>query len=192
MRDRDTRALPWRSIDVVAHKALTPEDTSSLKHLFDAEYFDDFGEWDPAQPYGYAPHDLHVVARSDEGIVGHVGWGRRTIGVDDASLVIAGVGGVLVSPQARGLDLGKRMLAYAATSMRSAGGIDFGYLGCREQVVPFYESCGWHRIVAAERSIARDGMPVEDEPGQPLLVLPVERDLASWPAGTVDLRGRAW
>ena len=180
------------SIDIVAHEELTSEDRSQLQLLFDDEYFHEFGEWDPSQPYGYAPHDLHVIARSDDAAVGHVGWARRTIDVGDAEVAIAGVGGVLISRLARGKRLGGRMLADAARSMRDAGGIDFGYLGCREEVVPFYESCGWHRIRARERSIGREEIPVEDEPGQPLLVLPVERELASWPAGTVDLRGRAW
>ncbi|MFB7251910.1 GNAT family N-acetyltransferase [Microbacterium sp. NPDC056234] len=180
------------SIDIVAHEELTFEDRSQLKRLFDAEYFDEFGEWDPGQPYGYAPHDVHVVARSDDAVDGHVGWARRTIGVADAEVAIAGVGGVLISARARGRRLGERLMAHAMRSMRDAGGIDFGYLGCREEVVPFYESCGWRRIRTAERSIGRDGMPVEDEPGQPLLVLPIEREFGTWPVGTVDLRGRAW
>jgi predicted N-acetyltransferase YhbS len=179
-------------IDVVAHGVLSSDDLARLRDLFDAEYLDDFGEWNPAQPYGYAPHDVHVIARSDGRVVGHVGWARRTIGVGDSDVAVAGVGGVLISERARGRSLGKRMLAETARSMHESGGIAFGYLGCREQVVPFYESCGWHRIVVAERSIARDGTPVEDAPGQPILVLPVERELTSWPPGSVDLRGRAW
>ena len=180
------------SIDVVVHEALTAEDLAQLRRLFDDEYLDAFGSWDPAQPYGYAPHDVHVMARTDAGIAGHVGWARRTIGVGNADVVIAGVGGVLITERARGQRLGNRMLARAAQTMNDAGGIDFGYLGCREEVVRFYESCGWHRIRATERSIGRDGILVEDPPGPPLLVFPVKRDRATWPPGAVDLRGRAW
>lgn len=83
-------------------------------------------------------------------------------------------------------------MASAAKSMKAASGIAFGYLGCREEVVSFYTSCGWTRISAAERSIDRSGRPSEDPPGQPLLILPVEVEVADWPAGAVDLRGRAW
>ncbi|WP_460799200.1 GNAT family N-acetyltransferase [Microbacterium sp. GXF0217] len=179
-------------IDVVPHGSLTSDEIAGLRHLFDAEYLDEHGEWDPAQPYGYAPHDVHVIARWDGRIVGHVGWERRTIGIGDVDATVAGVGGMLVSAQVRGLALGIRMLAIAARSMQDAGGIAYGYLGCREEVASFYRSCGWQRIVVAERSIARDGSPVVDEPGQPVLVLPIEHDMASWPAGAVDLRGRAW
>ncbi len=43
---------------------------------FDSEY-QEFGEWDPQQPYGYAPHDVHIMARNEGRVVGHVGWARR-------------------------------------------------------------------------------------------------------------------
>ncbi|MGQ3384199.1 GNAT family N-acetyltransferase [Glutamicibacter sp. TV12E] len=180
------------SIAVVAHGELTAENVNELRRLFDQEYLHDCGSWNPYQPYGYAPHDFHVIARSVDSVVGHVGWARRTIGVGNAEWVIAGVGGVLISECARGEQLGKRLMTSAAQSMLEAGGIDFGYLGCREEVVPFYRSCGWSRVMAAERSIGRDGLAVDDPPGQPLLVLPIVSELSAWPAGTIDLRGRAW
>lgn len=57
-----------------------------------------------------------------------------------------------------------------AGSIADARGIDFGYLGCREAVVPFHVACGWVRIVAAERSIDRHGRAVCAEPYQHILV----------------------
>jgi aminoglycoside 2'-N-acetyltransferase I len=180
------------AIDVVAHSSLTVDDVAGLRRLFDAEYQQGFGDWDPDLPYGYAPHDFHIVARQGGKIVGHVGWARRAIRVGDREMVIAGVGGVMVSYRARGERLGGRLMNRAEESMTDAGGISFGYLGCREEVVSFYTVCGWTRIFAAERSIGRAGQPVFDPPGQPLLVLPIEHRLASWPGGEVDLRGRAW
>ena len=180
------------SITAVTHAALSPSEVEELRRMFDDEYLDQFGMWDPKEPYGYAGHEVHVVARAYDTVVGHVGWARRLIEVGDSEVVIAGVGGVLVSSQARGSHLGERLMRCAAGSMSDAGGVEFGYLGCREDVVPFYVSCGWHRVSAPERSISRRGLPVLDRAGPPLLVLPVERELASWPEGTIDLRGRAW
>ena len=82
-------------------------------------------------------------------------------------------------------------MSWAAQSMRDRGRVAFGYLGCREPVVPFYESCGWTRIRARERSVGCEGEPVVQEPGPPILVLPVA-PLEMWPEGDINLRGRAW
>ncbi|WP_110589284.1 GNAT family N-acetyltransferase [Microbacterium suaedae] len=184
--------MKHHSIEVIAHKEITETDLGELRRLFDSEYLEDFGEWDQEQPYGYAPHDAHVMARIDDRVVGHVGWTRREIAVGTETVAIAGVGGVLVCDEARGQRLGVDLMELAARSMRDHGGVSFGYLGCREQVVPFYLSCGWARIVASERSIGRDGEPVVDEPGQPILIRPITTSLELWPEGDIDLRGRAW
>lgn len=85
----------------------------------------------------------------------------------------AGVGSVLISADARGMRLGGELMGWAVQSMRDRGRVAFGYLGCREQVVPFYESCGWKRVRPRERSLGRTGESVVDEPGPPILVLPI-------------------
>ena len=179
-------------IDTVPHDRLTAHDVEHLRELFDDEYLVQFGEWDPDQPYGYAPHDLHVIARLGDDVVGHVGWARRTIGVGTAEVVIAGVGGVLIAPLARGEGAGMELMAAAAASMKEPGDIGFGYLGCRDEVVPFYASCGWQRVAALEKSTDRVGQPVTQPAGPPILLLPVGAPVHSWPAGAIDLRGRAW
>lgn len=99
--------------------------------------------------------------------------------------------GTLISADARGMRLGRELMSRAAQSMRDRGRLAFGYSGCREQVVPFHESCGWKRILARETSIGRDGESVVDELGPPILILPIA-PLETWPDGDVDLRGRAW
>lgn len=55
-----------------------------------------------------------------------------------------------------------------------------------------YESCGWSRVSAVEHSIDRAGQPVVQTPGPPLLTLALDPKPRSWPAGPIDLRGRAW
>lgn len=174
----------------IPHDRLSPSDIAGLRRLFDAEYRRDFGEWDPDQPYGYAPHDLHVISRRGGEIVAHVGWAQRRIGVGDVDLVIGGVGGMLVSSAARGLRLGQRLLAEVAQSMRDASEVSFGYLGCRDDVVPFYAASGWQRIAVVESSVSRVGDAVTQAAGPPILVLPLREN--GWPSGAVDLRGRAW
>jgi aminoglycoside 2'-N-acetyltransferase I len=178
-------------VRVVRHAELTCGELSGLRTLFDAEYLDEFGEWGPEQPYGYAPHDVHVIASCGNETVGHIGWARRRISVGEQDVVVAGVGGVLIADAARDVRLGNGLMHAAVESMRDIGGIDFGYLGCREAVVTFYQSCGWQRVVAAERSLDRRGQPVTNPPEQPLMVFPLDAS-AEWPRGEVDIRGRAW
>ena len=180
------------TIELSWHADLTPGQLDDLNRLFAAEYLEDFGEWDPDQPYGYAPHDMHVIATLDAQTVGHIGWARRSITVGGHPLTIAGVGGVLVTPSGRGHHLGQRLMRAAVDSMRVHSDAEFGYLGCDESVVPFYVSCGWRRIVAAERCIGLNGQPSESTQGDPLLVMPLRNAKQPWPAGEIDLQGRPW
>ncbi|WP_102510372.1 GNAT family N-acetyltransferase [Sanguibacter massiliensis] len=105
---------------LVRHEELSGVHLDGLRRMFDGEYARDFGDWDPEQPYGYAPHDIYVIARDHRGIVGHVGWARRTIVVGARHVVIAGVGGVIVAGRARGSRLGSILMDVTAGSIADA------------------------------------------------------------------------
>lgn len=177
---------------MATHSELTAPDLGRIRRLFDDEYQSSEGPWNPDWPYGYAGHGLHVLARHGDETVGHVGWARRVIRVGDAEVTIAGVGGVLVSGHWRGRHLGVQLMSVAGQSMQAVRDIDFGYLGCDEDLVPFYTACGWRRITATEHFIDRDGASVVERAQAPLLVLPIQRSFDEWPVGEIDLRGRAW
>ncbi|GAA4664660.1 GNAT family N-acetyltransferase [Frondihabitans cladoniiphilus] len=184
------------TIDMLDHAGLTAPDIAGLRALFDAKYHDDFGEWNPDRPYGYSPADFHVVARqtdaAGERIVGHVGIQRRRIRVGEAEAVIAGTGGVLVARDARGTGLGEVLLEAAARATVERADAEFGYLGCREAIVPFSEACGWTRIHAEEVCLSRlDGVTPVVSTG-PLLIRGGTRPVADWPAGPIVLRGTPW
>jgi GNAT superfamily N-acetyltransferase len=171
---------------------LSPIETAALRRLFDAEYLGEFGEWDADLPYGYAPHDVHVVAYDGAAVVGHVGFQRRRISVGGAEVVVGGTGGVLVAPAARGSGLGRALMTRAQAAMREEA-VDFGYLGCREAVAPFYARCGWRRVAASERSLSRLHGGSRLEPaGTPILVCAAGRPLDDWPGGAIDLNGLPW
>jgi aminoglycoside 2'-N-acetyltransferase I len=79
----------------------------------------------------------------------------------------------------------------AQEAMRQGTGVDFGYRGCREDVVPFYEGSGWQRIRAVERHVSMqdpDATVVSDD--GPLLIFPARS--VDWPVGEIDLRGTPW
>ena len=180
-------------ICLVWHEELTGGQLYQLEQLFNAEYRADEGAWNPDASYGYAPAELHVLAVEGGRVVGHVGTQRRMIFVGDHEVLVAGTGGVLVCPSHRGQGLGVQLLAAAQDAARSIAPADYGYLGCREEVVPFYESCGYKRIEVTERFRSRDGSGhTVEETGAPVMVCSGTRDVDTWPNGRIDLRGRCW
>lgn len=171
---------------------LTSEQHDGLRALFDAEYSDAYGLWDPRHPYGYSPATYRVVASDDEKIVGHVGIQPRMIGVGPRDVLVGGTGGVLVSPRHRGTGLGRRLVQAASAALEQAPlEVQFGYLGCREEVVPFYESAGWQRVFTTERSLSRVDSSNQVSDG-PLLISAGLEPLEAWPYGQIDLRGTPW
>ncbi|WP_431030805.1 GNAT family N-acetyltransferase [Plantibacter sp. RU18] len=178
---------------VTAHQDLSGADLDRLRELFDDEYLHDFGDWNPERPYGYAPADFHVTATRAGKLLGHVGFQMRTIGVGDRDVRVAGVGGVLVSDAARGSGLGSHLMHRAQKSMRGDAAVSFGYLGCRPEVVPFYESVGWTLVHARERHTARlNPAEIIESDSAPILICSAVQPVHAWPEGDVDLRGGAW
>ena len=186
---------------IVEHAALTRTELTALRALFDREYRSTHGAWDPDLPYGYSPAATHVIVFDTTGsAVAHVGFQPREIAAGGRPVLVAGTGGVLVDDRVRGRGLGAFAMTLAQDTMRSALDLEFGYLGCREGVVPFYERTGWKRIHVTERSTPRSA-PSDTiseaeavvEEGTPVLIYPLRSGgLTSWPTGEVDLRGRAW
>jgi len=143
----------------VLHSDLSRRELECLRDLFDGEYFREHGPWDPDAPYGYAPADVHVVVSSDGRLLGPVGFQLRSIAVGVCGVTVAGTGGVLVRKESRGIGLGAALMRRAQASMRSFDvpgrpRAEFGYLGCRPEVVPFYQATGWRRIDVVERHVS--------------------------------------
>jgi hypothetical protein len=180
-------------IRVRRHVDLTATELGALKNLFDSEYRNEFGPWNPDAPYGYSPADTHVLAFRGQALVAHVGFQRRLIAVGTDEVMVAGTGGVLVGECSRGTGLGGRALRHAQKEMRDETGVDFGFLGCRREVVPFYESAGWVQVHAAERCLSRvDQTSVVVSKSGPNLICSAKRDASEWPKGDIDLRGTPW
>jgi aminoglycoside 2'-N-acetyltransferase I len=180
-------------IRVRRHVDLTTTELDALENLFDSEYRNEFGPWNPDAPYGYSPADTHILAFRGQALAAHVGFQRRLIAVGTDEVMVAGTGGVLVGERSRGTGLGGRAMRQAQKVMRDETGVDFGFLGCRREVVPFYESAGWTQVYAAERCLSRvDQMSLVVSHGGPNLICSAKRDASEWPNGDIDLRGTPW
>jgi aminoglycoside 2'-N-acetyltransferase I len=93
---------------------------------------------------------------------------------------------------ARGQGIGREVIFALQEAMRGLAPADFGLLGCRKEVVPFYQSCGFSRIESVIRDISpRDAMTVIESDG-PTLICAGTRSVEAWPEGIVDLRGLPW
>lgn len=178
---------------VAMHRDLRDDDLDRLRAFFDREYLADYGPWSPDAPYGYAPAEVHVMALRGEVLLAHVGVQPRTIGVGEHDVTVAGTGGVLVAEETRGTGLGRRTMHRAQEAMRQTPGVEFGYLGCRPAVVPFYEAAGWYRIRAFERYLSRlDPTTVIESETAPILICAAALATEQWPEGDIDLRGGSW
>lgn len=176
---------------VIPHRLLTAAQLTVLGDLFDTEYAETHGQWNPDRPYGYSAADVHATISSGATVIAHVGFQRRLIGVGEHDVMVAGTGGVLVHPEWRRFGLGRRVMALAQRAMRDDAAVDFGYLGCREAVVAFYQGCGWRRIHARERHVSiRDASETMTSDGHPILVYAAGGSV--WPSGEIDLRGTPW
>ena len=175
------------------HVDLTTTELDALENLFDSEYRNEFGPWNPDAPYGYSPAETHVLAFRGQALAAHVGFQRRLIAVGADEVMVAGTGGVLVDKRSRGMGLGGRAMQHAQKVMRDETGVDFGFLGCRREVVPFYESAGWVQVYATERCLSRvDQTSVVVSQCGPNLICSAKRDASQWPKGDIDLRGTPW
>lgn len=175
------------------HVDLTTAELDAFESLFDHEHRNEFGAWNPDAPYGYSPADTHLMAFHGKALAAHVGFQRRLISVGTHEVVVAGMGGVLVDEPSRGTGLGLRTVRHAQKVMLDESGVNFGFLGCRREVVPFYESARRVQIRATERCLSRlDGMSVVVSQGGPNLTCSAKRDASQWPEGDIDLRGTPW
>ncbi|GAA1243651.1 aminoglycoside 2'-N-acetyltransferase I [Microbacterium phyllosphaerae] len=179
----------------VEHEALSVSQSAALGELFDREYRAEHGEWNPDRPYGYSPADMHTVIFRGPLAVAHVGFQRRLIRVGAREVRVAGTGGVLVHPDWRSGGVGRRVMTHAQQAMRDDDRIDFGYLGCREEVVSFYQRTGWSRVNAVERHVSMtDSSATVASSGGPILVFAARPHAGAdaWPPGDIDLRGTPW
>jgi aminoglycoside 2'-N-acetyltransferase I len=107
-------------------------------------------------------------------------------------VLIAGTGGVITRNDARGTGVGRQVLATLQEANRKFAPADFGFLGCREEVVPFYEACGYKRVHQLTMDISpQDAMTVLKSHG-PTMICAGTKPVSRWPEGIINLRGLPW
>lgn len=169
-----------------------PGQQDAIRALLNAA-FPQFAEvWAIFTYWGSLPEG-RVWLEDEEGeLLAHLGFSRRRVGVGAAEVCIAGVGAVCTSPRVQGRGLGRALLWELRRVLREECPADFAFLGCREEVAPFYERCGFSRVRQVVRYLDPDDGVWVENPG-PAMVLPARAPLSAWPReGLVDLRGLPW
>ena len=136
----------------------------------------------------WRPKELHFVVESAGRPVSHVGILRHTLAVGERRVTVGGVGGVITRPEMQGSGYASLALERASAFMRDELDVEFGFLFCRDPLVPFYERHGWH-LVAAPVTVSQG----EDPP----LVMPLNSMALPfagrrWPPGAVNLDSLPW
>jgi GNAT superfamily N-acetyltransferase len=104
-----------------------------------------------SEPYGPLPSELpewqpkthHVVAVEDHRTIGHADLLRAHVRHEDGTAAdVVGLGSVLVAPSRRFEGVGHLLVRGALDEGRT-----WELLFCRSELVGFYESLGWSRLV---------------------------------------------
>ena len=167
--------------DIRPIDSITPEARERL-FRFEPDVFslDPFDlEWAPKERF------FHVYVAGD--LVANAGVLARTVDVGGAPIPVAGIGGVVCRPEARGQGHATAAVAAALTHGIESLGADFGMLFCLPKLVPFYARTGWQRLAASvliEQSKGKVPSPLEV-----MIKPPAGR---RWPSGNVDVNGRPW
>lgn len=177
---------------VTRRAELTPQLEAGLRSLLIAAYpqFADF--WASRSYWGSEP-EWHLCLADPTGVpAAQLGCGRRVAEVGGREVTLVGVGGVATHPAFQRRGMGSRLLRELHTFLHMLPEVEFAFLQCREEVVPFYERCGFVRVLGPAQYLDPDeGQWVTDS--GPTLILPVHAALRDWPVGeTVNLRGTPW
>lgn len=184
-------ATPDLQIRLVAEQDLSVTDHQQIQRLLVAA-FPQYDTFTTASYWGAQPEYRLWLAASDGCLLAHLALGRRLVGVGSAELMIAGVGEVATDPGWQGRGLGRRLMQALQGILRSQVPVAFGFVQCREAVVPFYARSGWQRINQIATFLDPDTAAWTTYQG-PTLVMPAQAALEAWPhTGQIDLRGMPW
>ncbi len=111
----------------------------------------------------------------------------RQIQIENNSMQVLGLAGVCSHPDVRGKGFGRLVIEAAFKTVKESGGILL--FQCNETVRPLYEKLG--AVVVHNRFMnSHADAPNENPLWDPFaMIYPAD---ITWPAGVVDLCGRAW
>ena len=173
--------VPDAPREIVETDTLTPE---RRQHLFYFEHdvfcLASFNlQWEPKVRF------FHVFESGE--LIANAGVVARTVDVAGTPVRVAGIGGVVCRPEARGRGHATAAVLAALAHATTVMAAEFGMLFCLPRLVPFYGRTGWERLAAAvwfEQPAGTVRSPLE------VMVKPLSG--RRWPEGEVRVNGRPW
>jgi GNAT superfamily N-acetyltransferase len=196
-------------IEIKTERHLAPEQRRELNNLLEEAFKDDV---DPGYPW--AQPTIHVLGYADGQMAGYAGILEREILVGGRKIQVAGITDVATDVQFRGQGWARIIMKVAGGFISGQGRCQFVMIFCNEELVPLYESCGFHKIeaplfihsedrrfqineikmvqaVVREKELDGENLAGKTKP-------PLEEKATSvakpeqWPAGEIDLLGLPW
>jgi hypothetical protein len=113
-----------------------------------------------------APNDEHVCCFSQNSMIAYMNLVNVPCKDGDSEFTVIGVGNVCVLSDLQGCGIGTRFVKATTDIIASRNKV--GLLFCSENLVPFYQRCGWmitdrFRVVSADSKILSKKIMVTDD-----------------------------
>lgn len=176
---------------LIPEPELSPTLEADIQQMLIAS-FPDYVDFFTANSYWGTKPEFRLIAIENDHPIAHLEFGYRQISVGDTPVQIAGIGAVAIHPSHQGRKLGKAMFAQLREYLLKNSSVDFGFIGCHEEVAGFYAASGFQRVDQSVYNLNPDSQTWETFHG-PTLVMPIHKSMHEWQHGTlIHLHGMPW
>jgi GNAT superfamily N-acetyltransferase len=131
--------------------------------------------------------DLRFLLYDNGELVSHAGILQHSVSVNDESILVAGLGGVVTVPGSQRRGFARRLVQHAMRYAETEWQVEAGLLFCRPQMIHYYEALGWQQVqfpVMIDQPNGKISSPL------PVMVFPFGD--RRWPTGTIELESLPW
>ncbi len=135
----------------------------------------------------WRPKNGHIVRYVDGEMAAKASVLKHSVSICEEPVLVGGVGGVITMPPFQRQGHATAVLNYLRDYLRDVLKVPFGFLFCRDALVPFYRKLGWQLI--------EDSVKIQQPAGtisNPGNAMSLSCGTLPWPRGTVNLNSEPW
>ena len=137
--------------------------------------------------YTWAEQHWRVLVYCEGQLASTLAITEREAMVGGKTVTLAGIGNVMTPPEWRRRGLAARAMQEAAEFLCDEIPVDFGFILCSHDLIPYYQRLGWRQVNAP---VVFDQPTGKVRWQEEAMALPCAEH--PWPDGTVDLCGLPW